>query len=339
MGEAEGGLLEDAVDLARRRRPGVVAGVLDAGERTVRAGGDLRADSLVEIGSVTKVFTATLLAEAVVRGEVRLDTPVRDLLPPGATVPSRDGAAVTLAHLATHRSGLPRSPAGVGVLSGSWEMLRGRNPYAGLDEGDLLAGLAGTRLRRRPGSGRPRYSNAGFGLLGLALARAAGTTYDELVAERVCAPLGLRDTVTPATATAGHRARWARGHRGSRRGADDWVLDGIAGAGALRSTVPDLLVFLAAHLDPAGSPLEAAIRLVRDAPGTGGAPALGWQRHDRQPALWWHNGGTGGFRSFVGFVPERGRAVAVVTDSTRGVDLTALRLLRDLEGRAAGPGR
>ena len=333
-------LLEDAVERALRRRPGVVAGVLEGGERTLRAGGDLVEDSVVEIGSVSKVFTATLLAEAVVRGEVRLDTPVRELLPPGTVVPGRDGRQITLADLATHRSGLPRSPAGVGVVAGSVQMLRGRNPYAGFGADDLLAGLAGTRLRRRPGSGRPRYSNAGFGLLGVALARAAGTSYDQLVADRICAPLGLVDTVTPASAAAGHRARWARGHRGSGRAVEDWVLDGIAGAGGLRSTVPDLLAFLAVQLDPGGSPLEAAIRLTRAEPRTGGGSVpLGWQRIDRTPVTWWHNGGTGGFRSFVAFVPERDRAVAVVTDSSRGVDVTGLRLLRDLDRRGAGHGR
>lgn len=326
-------LVEAAVERALRRRPGVVVGLLDGDDRQVRAGGDLAADAVVEIGSVTKVFTATLLADMVVRGEVRLDTPVRELLPAGTAVPDRGGVQITLEHLATHRAGLPRSPAGIGVLSGSVKMLRGRNPYAGFGRDDLLAGLSRTRLRRVPGTGRPSYSNVGFGLLGETLAHAAGTTYDALVRERVCLPLGLVDTVTPATATADQRRRWATGHRRRGRTAQDWLLTGIVGAGGLRSTVQDQLTFLAAQLDPDGTPLADAIRLARRprVRRTRGGQALGWMHLAGKPPLWWHNGGTGGFRSCAAFVPARDRAVVVLTDSARGVDLTALRLLRDLD--------
>jgi CubicO group peptidase (beta-lactamase class C family) len=287
---------------------------------------------------VTKVFTATLLAAAVVRGEVRLDTPVRDLLP-GVSLPSRDGAQITLEHLATHRSGLPRSPRGLRV-AGSLALLRGRNPYAGFEEEDLLNGLAGTRLRRTPGTGRPAYSNAGFGLLGVALARSAGTTYDDLVADRVCRPLGLRDTVTPHTATPDHRTRWASGHRGRSLSAEDWVLSGIAGAGALRSTADDILTFLGSQLDPESTPLADALRLAHEIRVTGrrDGKALGWTTLLQEPPLWWHDGGTGGFRSFAGFVPSRRRAVVVLTNSSRFVDLIALRLLRDLDRADLGRG-
>lgn len=332
-GRSAATLLDDAVTRALRRRPGAVIGLLDGDERLVRAGGDVAGDSLLEIGSVTKVFTATLLADAVVRGGATLDTPVRELLPAGTAVPSRGGVEITLEHLATHRSGLPRSPRGIGVVSGSVRTLRGRNPYAGFEESDLLASLAGTGLRRTPGTGRSSYSNAGFGLLGVALAHAAGTSYDALVTDRVCRPLGLADTVTPDTAAPGHRTRWAPGHRGGGRPAEDWVLHGIAGGGALRSTVGDLLDFLAVQLDPSGSPLEEAVRLTQEVrvPHPRSGVCLGWMHLGHEPATWWHNGGTGGFRSMVAFVPGRRRAVVALTDSTRGVDLLGLRLLRDLE--------
>src|SRR5690606_7938802 len=205
---------------------GVVVGAVWGGDHHLHAEGDLALDAVVEIGSFTKVFTATLLADAVVRNEMRLGTPVRPLLPPGTAVRSSDGGNSTLEHLATHRSGLPRSPVGVPVVAGSLTMLRGRNPYAGFETADLLAGLAHTRLRRVPGSGRPAYSNAGFALLGAALAMAVGTTFDDLVAQRICVPLALSDTVTAATATPDHRERWAVGH--GRRGGEveDWTLAG-----------------------------------------------------------------------------------------------------------------
>lgn len=327
-------LLASAAAQAAAHRPGVVIGLIEGGaRRLVRSAGDLAEGTLVEIGSVTKVFTATLLADMVVRGAVRLDTTVRDVMPSGTAVPSRDGVEITLEHLATHRSGLPRSPVGIGVISGSVEVLRGRNPYAGFGPDDLLAGLATARLRRVPGTGRPSYSNLGFGLLGEVLAHAAGTTYDTLVRERVCRPLGLLDTVTPATATADHRSRWATGHRRRGRTAEDWPLTGIVGAGGLRSTMQDQLTFLAAQLDPDSTPLADAVRLAQQprVSRTRGGQALGWMHLAGKPPLWWHNGGTGGFRSSVAFVPTRRRAVVVLANSARGVDVTALRLLRDLD--------
>lgn len=324
--------MEGAVARALKRRPAVLVGAISQDRRHATAGGSIARDALVEIGSVTKVFTATLLADAVVRQEVRLDTPVADLLPSGTTVPSSDGVPITLEHLATHRSGLPRSPAGVGTVTGSWRMLRGRNPYAGFGTEELLGGLARTRLKRTPGTGKPAYSNTGASLLGTALAHAAGTSYDELVAERVCRPLGLHDTVTERTVGPEQRSRWVSGTRGRGRTVEDWSSEGIVAAGLLRSTVDDMLAFLQVQLDPTGSPLEAAVRLTQEPRiGTGRSrQCLGWMHDAGAPWMWWHNGGTGGFRSLVGFAPDVRAATVVLTPSARGVDMVGLGLLRGL---------
>ena len=149
------------------------------------------ADSIFEIGSITKVFTALALAKQSLAGLVDLDEPVRQLLPAGVQVPSRAGREITLRHLATHMSGLPRLPKGM-----LWRALLHPNepdPYAQYSAELIFEGLSRTKLHAPPGD-RFRYSNLGGGLLGLALATRAGTTYESVIDAEVCRPLGLTDT-------------------------------------------------------------------------------------------------------------------------------------------------
>lgn len=316
-----------------RRRRGVVVGVRDGAETAVVGAGDIGrgavpdADTFFEIGSISKVFTALLLADGVVRGDWELRTPVRELLPEGAGVPSRGGGEVTLQHLVTHTSGLVRSPFRFGLRENIAFLRHGHDPYAGFTGEDLLSALATTRLRRKPGTGGVKYSNFGFGVLGHALAHALGQDFGIAVVERICQPLGLIDTVTEWQLTDEQRARSAQGYRSRRKPADAWPLEGLPGAGALRSTASDLLTFLRAQLDPASTPLEEAIRLTHQTPAGGPAGmGLGWHRAGKQ--VLWHNGGTGGFRTIAAFRPGEGTAVTVLVNQSAGADLAALRLLK-----------
>ena len=327
----------EIADRLARRHVGVVVGVLDlaSGEQQVvtrggtgRADGSaVTADTFFEIGSITKTFTALVLATMVESGRVRLDTPVRDLLPAGVTVPARDGAEITLEHLSRHTSGLPRSPQSFG--RDLWiAVIRRGNPYT-MDEESVLASLADTRLRHRPGDGHGAYSNLGVGLLGIALRRAAGaSSYQELVSDAVLRPLGLTDTVVRLDPD--QALRLAQGHGMRQRPVDAWYLDGLAGAGALRSTAPDLLRYLQAQAKPDSTPLAGAIRRTHRLrePARRHAFGLGWMRTELPTGeLWWHNGGTGGFRSFAGFSPDRGRAAAVLVNDSRGPDRAGIDLM------------
>ena len=287
--------------------------------------------SLFEIGSITKLFTALLLADAVVREEVTLDTPVRDILRPDVRVPSRGRVPITLEHLATHTSGLPRSPVGRPVE------LRSTDPYSSLTREDVLVALERSRLRRIPGTGGVRYSNLGYAVLGVALVDLIGAPdYQTAIERRVCKPLGLVDTVVSPTPE--QTERTASGHRWRGRPAPSWHLDGMAGAGALLSTADDLLSFVRAQLEPSAGPLADAIVLMqqerrRQRTHTIG---LGWMRRaTKTGTLLWHNGGTGGFRSWVALAPSDHRAVVILTNSfnLRGPDLEGLRLL-DVIGTA-----
>lgn len=309
-----------------RRHPGVVVGVLGGREESpvVRSAGKVRSPTeveptgrtLFEIGSITKVFTSLLLADAVVRQEVTLDTPVRDIL--RSDLPA-------LEHLATHTSGLPRSPLG------RLAEIRSTDPYSSLTREDVLDALGRTRLRGTPGTGALRYSNLGAAVLGLALADLIGAPdYRTALDLRVCGPLGLVDTVVVPDAE--QAARSAAGHRWRGRPGPSWHLDGMAAAGAILSTADDMLVFLGAQVEPHSSPLGDAIVLThreRRRRRTGGI-GLGWMRRSTKATTQlWHNGATGGFRAFVGLTPINGRAVVILTNNfnLRGPDLEGLRIL------------
>ena len=219
------------------------------------------ADSIFEIGSITKVFTALALAKQSLAGLVDLDEPVRQLLPAGVHVPSRAGREITLRQLATHTSGLPRLPKGM-----LWRALLHPNepdPYAQYSAEVIFEGLSRTKLHAPPGD-RFRYSNLGGGLLGLALATRAGTTYESVIDAEVCRPLGLTDThITPSLEQA---ERIAQGHTRKRKVTPLWNLNALAGAGALRSTAADLVQFVRAQLEPGTSRAGRRDRIDSSAP-------------------------------------------------------------------------
>lgn len=246
-----------------KRRRAVVHGTQDSDQAR-----PVSADTLFEIGSVTKVFTALLLAEMVHRKELAFDDPVDRFLPAGLRTPQRNGRQITLADLATHTSGLPLFPP---VAGSPLEAL------ARYTAADLGAWLADLRLSRDPGA-QWEYSNVGFGLLGLALAGRAGTTYDALLQRRLLDPLGLRDTTLHPSG--GATPRLATGHDAGLVPVPPLELGLFAPAGALRSTLNDLLEFLRAVLPESGSPLErpaqSLLRIRRPAPAVGGEQALGW---------------------------------------------------------------
>ena len=286
---------------------GAVIGVLDAdGTRRVIAIGDapLDANTLFEIGSITKVFTGILLAEMAGRGEVRLEQPVAELLPAGTTVPSRNDRQIRLVDLATHSSGLPRMPDNFAPSDIT-------NPYVDYDEAKLYEFLRTYQLPRDVGASF-EYSNVGVGLLGHALARRAGMSYEALVTQRVLEPLGLRSTTmqfAPADS-----ARLARGHNSSGARVHNWDIAALAGAGGLRSNASDMLTFLAANISPPATPLGRAMKLSHIArfDGTG----LNWFNYytDSGARIVWHNGGTGGYRTYAGFDPVRRIGVVILSN-------------------------
>lgn len=312
-----------------KRAVGIVVGILDRGRtKLYKAGssgaGDVQLDgnTVFEIGSITKVFTSVLLADMVARGEVRFDDPVSRYLPASVRVPSRDGKEITLVDLATQFSGLPRLP-------GNMAPSDARNPYADYSVDQLYEFLAGYELTRGIGD-RYEYSNLGVGLLGHVLALRAGKSYEQLLIERVLDPLRLKDT--RIVLSSGMKKRLAPGHDEAGSPASSWELPTLAGAGALRSTANDMLKFLAANIDSPTSSLTQALAATRvarrDVPGGPLEIGLGWHILTQfgRPLVW-HNGGTGGYRAFIGLDPAAKRGVVVLSNQSISPDDIGMHLL------------
>ncbi len=302
---------------------GIVVGLLDAdGRRRVVAVG-VPADRVFEIGSITKVFTASVLAAMVADGSVRLDDAVGTFLPATVRVPARNGRQITLVDLATQSSGLPRLPSNMTPRDST-------NPYADYSVEQMYTFLSSYELPRDVGE-TYEYSNLGVGLLGHALALKAGTSYEELVRRRILAPLAMRETAI--TLSPALRARLAPGHDAEGHVVPNWDLPTLAGAGALRSTAADLLTFLAANLDSSANPLARALRQTHVSRRSAGSATmtigLAWHILARPggASIVWHNGGTGGYRSFAGFDEVRRVGVVVVTNANIGADDIGFHLL------------
>ena len=296
---------------------GVAIGVVRNGVPRVFAWGSATADSIFEIGSITKTFTGLVLAQMVAQGKVRLDEPVRELLPPG-TVARPQGPEITLLDLVTQHSGLPRLPDNLAPADPD-------NPYSDYRALNLYQFLAGHGVAK-PADAPFLYSNLGLGLLGQALADRAGTTYARLISNEVTVPLQLSDT--GVSLSAGQQARFIQGHTFDNRPAGAWDLDALAGAGALRSTAADMLTYLEANLHPdrlmtggsgARRTLAAAITQSHQPRADAGANkiAFAWF-YNPQTRDYWHNGATGGYSSYAFFNLQGDYAGVVLMNRTVG---------------------
>ena len=309
---------------------GIVAGLVDtAGERFIAAGATAPggivapdADTIFEIGSITKVFTSLVLADMVVRGETRLDDPVAKFLPKTVKVPSRGGREITLLDLSNQVSGLPRLPDNLKPADPE-------DPYVDYGPARLYEFLSGYTLTRDIGE-MYEYSNLGVGLLGHALALRAGVSYEELLRRRVFEPLGMADTMI--TLTEAQKKRLATGSSLLLRPIGNWRFDALAGAGAILSTARDMTRFLTAAMGLRETPLRKAFDLMLQKRRPTGTPdldiAMGWHIWTTYGTeIVWHNGGTGGYRSFAGFDPKTKTGVVVLCNTSFGVDDLGLHAL------------
>lgn len=296
---------------------GIVVGVVDANGRRIASYGRLAkndnrkldGDTVFEIGSMTKVFTSLVLMDMVRRGEVALTDPISKYLPESVKVPERNDRKITLADLSTQSSGLPRMPDNFTPKDLD-------NPYADYTVQQMYDFLSGYKLTRDIGS-QYEYSNLGVGLLGHVLSLRAGMSYEALVHSRVCDPLGMKDTRIALTQEM--KARLATGHGPTLAPVANWDIPTLAGAGALRSTANDMLTFLAANLGFVKTPLaqdmadEVSVRRSAGAPDMEIAYAWHIQTKDGNSIIW-HNGGTGGYRTYMGYDPKARVGVVVLAN-------------------------
>lgn len=319
---AHAGSLPDRVEVAARDRISagtyqtLVFGIVDGDKSEVAAFGKLDdgkapdGDSIYEIGSITKTFTATLLAQSVLAGRVTLDTPLAQLLP-DFQIPSRGGMEITLAELGTQHSALPRLPTNLRAKDAG-------DPYADYDAAKLKAFLAGYQLTRDPGA-TYEYSNLGFGLLGYALAQSELTPYGNLIDQRILTPLGMKSSGTFFSDAM--RAHLAPGHNNRGDVAKNWHLDSLAGAGAIHSSANDMLRYVRANMGLDQSPLAEAMKLAQEPRSEMTKTmriGLAWMT--TRKGIIWHNGETEGYRSFIGFSADGRRGVILLSNTDAYLD-------------------
>jgi CubicO group peptidase (beta-lactamase class C family) len=296
-------MLQDSIEIDRQT-VGLAVGIVDEhGSRVVCHGKldngtdrDVDGDTLFAIGSVTKVFTALLLQEMVERGEMKLDDPVQKYLPDSVRMPTYHGKDITLLHLATHTSGLPRNCTG--------------NPYTFLSH---------CKLQQAPGV-RKEYSNLGVGLLGHVIALKAGKDYETLVIERICRPLGMSNTCV--TVPSELKAWVASGHAMPGHRVLDFsspshdanaLAPALLGAGSIRSTANDLLKFVSAYAGVTPSPLSSVMQKAMEfhALESGGKQPLVWEFDG---TVFEHGGLVAGYQTELAFDVKKRRGVVVLSN-------------------------
>lgn len=311
--------MQAAID-ARVAAPGtaIAVGSIDHGKvetyfaGTTGNGRPLDEHTLFEIGSVTKTFTATVLASMVLAHQVKLDDPAAAYLPKSVHVPTRDGLSITLLTLAEQRSGLPRLPSNMYDVAGT-------DPYADYTIPDMYAFLNAYTLPRDPGA-TYEYSNYGIGLLGQLLANRANETYPALVAQRVLAPLGMTDT-TFATVPASDPATLAVGHDLGGQPVPSWHQQAILPAGGIRSSLADMLRFLRCNLGQ--GPLATAC-LFAQQPRAAGTPGhrigLVWETSVFRGSVS-HGGDTAGYHAFVAISKDHQSGVVALSNGPLVTDV------------------
>jgi serine-type D-Ala-D-Ala carboxypeptidase/endopeptidase len=310
------GLLKKAVG-PNEKVAGMIGVVVDeAGARISSFGSSgvpglpLDRDTVFEIMSITKVLTSLILADMAARGEVALDDPVAKYLP--ATVHLREvGRPITLLDLATYTSGLPNMP---GNLPPGW--WASPKPMADYTTGKLYEFLSSYVPKYEPGS-HYEYANLSFGLLGIALAHRAGKSYEELLIERVCDPLGLDHT--RITLTSDMKRHLAQGHDLSLKPIPLWDMPAMPGAGTVRTSVKDLTVFLKACMGlmqtPINSSLARLLQTRRHTSLAGTDAGLGWYiSSDKSEQIVWKSGLSLGCNTFIGFSTKRRRGALVFSN-------------------------
>ena len=271
-------------------------------------------EHIFEIGSITKTFTTAILAELVNKGVVDLNDPVAQYLPETIMMPQRHGKQISLLDLATHHSGLPRNPTNMPLKDLG-------NPFKHYSVHDMYDFLNGYKLSRDIGE-KFEYSNIGMGLLGHVLSLKTGKKYSELVHDFIFKPLKMTSSFIDVPPT--HQAMIASGYNTDLSYLDHWQMPTLAGAGAIKSSAMDMLVYLKANLIN-DSPIDQALKLSHeiydDTPEAGAKIGLAWNlKTSGETSYYWHNGQIGGFHAFIGFNKLTDKGLVILANSRHDFD-------------------
>ena len=292
---------------------GLVIGVIDGDRRMILSYGETKrgngqkpkTNTIFQIGSVTKVFTATLLAIYVEKNVVNYSDPLQKYVPTNILVPTKGGQKISLLDLATHYSGLPRTV----TTSGPTSVAQAYNI------------LENTMLLSKPGD-TWAYSNLGFGFLALAVADAASNPrWASLIEKDIAKPLNLVDT-RAVDLNGPPPDRSAQGYTKAGNATESTMpgWPALGGAGQLYSTPDDMMKFLSFNMGLTQTPLNSLLPDLHKSwrPVTGQAgrsQGLGWNILETKTRTVWKNGTTPGFHSYIGFCKAKKSGVFVLSNS------------------------
>ena len=286
--------------------------------------------TVYEIGSISKVFTGLLLADAVTSNKLQLDQNAQDLLPNGVRMPNWKDQPITLLDMATHYSGLPR-------LSNNMPFGNPSNPYVDYPSKLAHEFLNQYQLTRAPGEKR-EYSNFAVALLGhMVCENAQALSYDKLLQQRIAEPLGMKSTSVQLSSSM--KKRFATPHSAVDVTTSSWEFADMPGAGGIRSTTRDMLAFAKANMNPPDGALGEAINLAWKEHKTEESKkmGLGWHFAD-DGSTRWHNGQTGGFHSMIMINRDARIGLVLLTNTgTSEVDRLANDLMLMLAGVDINP--
>jgi len=319
------GLPAEVVETIERRieeglTPSIALAIIDSSGiqyfnfgKTAKNGQEVDENTIYEIGSISKVFTGILLAQQVLDGDLKLEDEINNFLPDDIKVPVMGDTEITFGNLTDHTSGFPRMPD-------NFNPANPNNPFADYTVDQMYEFISNYQAIRTVGS-EYEYSNLAQGLLGHLLTMNKNSTYEELMVQTIAKPLYMNDTRIELTKRM--KENLALGHSGGKV-VENWDIPTLAGAGALRSSTSDMAKFISANLGYGNTSLLEAMELshqIRHDKAGEMSVAMAWhiKKGDNGDVIW-HNGGTGGYRTFTGFVKETSKGVVLLSNSSTGAD-------------------
>jgi len=311
---------------------GLIFGIVNKGKVSIYSYGEIIkrtsklpiADNFFEIGSITKTFTATLLAWYVNEGKIKLTDPIIKFLP-DSVAGNPELEKITLLNLINHTSGLARLPDN--LISHATDPL---NPYKDYTKQLLFQYLKYCKLESKPGE-KYAYSNLGVGLLGTILEKVSGETYGQMLNEIICKPLNMFSTaqyLNPLLAP-----RFVQVYNADGYPTPAWDFDVLAPCGALRSTINDLLIYTKANMNVGSDKLSKAFQLTQKITFNSDVKiGLAWHIIVVNGVnYYFHNGGTNGSSSFLAFNPEKQLGLVLLSNAAESTDKVGMELLKAIQ--------
>lgn len=318
-------------EIANKRSKNIIIGIIDSNGRKICSEGIISSRNptppdeytMYEIGSITKAFTGLLLAEMSLKNELSCNDPISKFLPKAIKIPVRNGREITLLNLVANRSGLPREPFNLDPKNLD-------NRFQDYTVEQLYDYIAAVELTRDIDS-RWQYSNTGFGLLGLILSLSSNKSYESLVKEVITNPLGMNNTVIALSPE--QKLKLATGYSETGKLVEQTKFTtAMQGTGALISNLKDMLTFGAANAGLIKTNLVPAIELAHKnlgkKDGNDGFVAMGWTiLNEANQQILWKDGGTAGYRTFLGIDKKKKYAVVVLSNTNNSITDIGLHIL------------